>query len=450
MTPEELKAQKDALLEDIKGQVKGLIADATKESITKAELDAKVDELNKSIADNLNNEDMATLKESVDKLLQASTDNAAAIKAFTEEQAKTVAVQPKTLRQAIKAAILEKKDIVLTDKNDDYGQRLSLKEYFTEKGHQQTPVFTIKAAVDMLQSNIVQSEVADIRLTELDPNRVGIPLSVYPNVMDWMPARGISKPYMSVLVAYSYEDGAGTKTEGSAPSKSSFLFKTVQFPAFTIATYFTLSDETLDDLEEALDEISIVGPEKIQDNVDSQILGSSGDDSTALAGLLTANKHTAFTASTYANTVAGANAIDLIGKMKLAVLANKYRPDTVQMNPDDIDSIAALKDQLDNSILDRRVKFDAMGNPVGICGMVLRASTSITANEVVVMDSSKTVIGKRRDMTMEIGYNGTDLTEGQKTVVIKVRVAFAVRDKAGIMYSSDMTSDVSTIDIVND
>ncbi len=44
-------------------------------------------------------------------------------------------------------------------------------------------------------------------------------------------------------------------------------------------------------------------------------------------------------------------------------------------------------------------------------------------------------------MTMEIAYNGTDLTEGQKTVVVKVRVAFAVRDKAGVIYSDDVDTD---------
>ena len=87
--------------------------------------------------------------------------------------------------------------MVITEKNDDNGQRYSLKDYFTEKGNNQSPVF--KVAVDMLESNIVQSNVANIRLTELDPNRVGIPLAVYPNVMDWMPTRSMGKPYMSVL-----------------------------------------------------------------------------------------------------------------------------------------------------------------------------------------------------------------------------------------------------------
>jgi len=443
MTPEE-KAQKDLLLQEIKADVQGLINDSQKENIKKADLDNKVSELNEKIEKSLDNEGMKALKDSVELLLKASADNAAAIAAMTEKASKTTDELPKDLRSALKQAILAKKDMVLTEKNDDNGQRLSLKDYFTEKGNKQTPVF--KVAVDMLQSNIVQSNVATVRLTDLDPNRVGIPLTVYPHVLDWIPSRGIAKPYMSVLVAYSYEDGAGTKTEGSAPSKSSFLFKTVEFKAFTIGTYFTLSDETLDDLEEALDEISIVAPDKIQDNVDSQVLGAVGDDSTALAGLLTATKNTAFVPATYASSVSGANLIDVFTKMKLSALANKYRPDTIILNPNTIDNIAAIKDQLDNSIMDRRIRFDDMGNPVAIAGMRIISATDMVEDTGVVLSSAQLIIGKRREMTMEIGYNGTDLTEGQKTVVINIRVAFAVRDKAGVIYSSGLDAAKDVID----
>jgi len=443
MTPEE-KAQKDLLLQEIKAEVQGLIDDSQKENVTKADLDSKVSEINNKIESSLDNEGMRALKESVDELVQNSSDNTAAIKALTEKAAQTIDEAPKDFRSALKAAILTKKDLVLTEKNDDNGQRLSLKDYFTEKGNKQTPVF--KVAVDMLESNIVQSNVATVRLTELDPNRVGIPLTVYPHVLDWIPSRGIAKPYMSVLVAYSYEDGVGTKTEGSAPSKSSFLFKTVGFSAFTIGTYFTLSDETLDDLDETLDEISIVAPDKIQDNVDEQVLGALGNDTTALAGLLTANKNTAFVPTTYAGSVAGANLIDVFTKMKLSALANKYRPDTIILNPNTIDNIAAIKDQLDNSIMDRRIRFDNMGNPVAIAGMRIVAATDMVEGTGVVLSSAQLLIGKRREMTMEIGYNGTDFTEGQKTVVINIRIAFAVRDKAAVIYSDGLDAAKDVID----
>jgi len=358
---------------------------------------------------------------------------------MTEKAVKTNDEKPKSFKSALRASIMEKKNVVLTEKSDDNGERLSMKDYF-EAGNKTTPTFTIKEAVDMLQSNIAGSEVPNIRLTELDPNRVGIPLTVFPYVMDWMPSRNISKPYMSVLVVYSYEDGAGTKTEGSAPSKSSFLFKTIQFKAFNIATYFTLSDETLDDLEEALDEISIVAPDKINDEIDSQILGSTGDDATALAGILTATKHTAFVPATYASTIVGANNIDVIAKMKISATTGKYVADTVEMNYNTIDDFAALKDQLDNSISDRRLRFDAMGNLVAIAGMIVRPTVNLPENTAIVSQQKQLLIGKRKDITMKIGYNGTDLTEGQQTVVIGTRVAFAVRDKAAVIYCDDLTA----------
>ena len=428
---------KDLLLKEIQG----LIADSQKENVTEKDLNAKIEAINKSIAEKLDNAGMATLKESVEKLLEASAANAAAIKAFGEisrPQGKTGAI--KSFREAIEEALMEKSASILVEKNDDNGKRLSLKDYFTEKGNKTTPVMQLKA-VDMLESNIVSANVSTVRLTELDPNRVSIPLTIYPHVLEWMPSKGITRPYMSVLVVYSYSDGAATKTEGLAPGKSSFLLKTVEFKTFTIATFGTLSDETLDDLPEAMDEIAMVFPSKIQDNVDNQILGTVGDDSTALAGLGTANKQTNYSGAAYATTIPGANMIDLIDLMAFQVRNNKYIPDSIVMNPVERIKLGQLKDLLNNSISDRRITFDALGRPVYVSGLRIYESTGIAANTMFVADSKVLLIGKRKDMTLEIGYNGTDLSEGQKTVVVKIRVAFAVRDKAGVVYSADVNTD---------
>jgi hypothetical protein len=118
------------------------------------------------------------------------------------------------------------------------------------------------------------------------------------------------------------------------------------------------------------------------------------------------------------------------------------------MHPTDIDNMGALKDANDNSILDRRVKWDAIGNPSMVSGMKIIASTSQTVNTLGVVASKQVIIGMRKEMTLEIGHNSTDLTEGQKTVVIKIRLAFGVRDKAAIIYSDDIAADVAAINIV--
>lgn len=440
--------EKDILLKEIKA----LIADSQKENVTEKALNDRIAAINKAIAEKLDSNAIDALKLGVDKLLEATAENAASIKAMTEKTHKDFSEKPKSLKEALIEAVMEKSSVagLLMDKNDDYGQRKSMKEYFTDKGHSASPTFVVKIAADMLESTIVQGNIANIRLADLDPKRVGIPLTLYPHVIDWMPSKTIQKPYMSILVVYSYEDGAAYKTEGSASAQSSFLLKTVEFKAFYIATYFTLSDETLDDLNEAMEEIAIVAPSKILDKVDNYILGTSGDDSTAIAGLLTSTKKTDFTsATTYAGTVAAATEVDAIATMKLQCETNKYMPDVVILGPLSVAKLAAKKDELNNSITDRRVVFSQTGEPTLIAGMrvIKTAATAFATDACVVCDSKQLMIGKRKDMTMDIGYNGTDLTEGQKTVVIKVRLAFGVRDKAAVIYASSLDSAVTDITI---
>ena len=437
-----MNEEEKKLLTTIEEQVKGLLADSQKEFVKKSDVDAKVKELNDTIA-GLSNDGMKELKDKVDKLMQSVNETSLAVKSLKEQGLKEEKEEVKSFRDVVKNGLMELKDKLLKEKNDDYGKRFSMKEYFDN--HDRSPVIHLKDAVDMLQSEISQNYVNYHRLTDLDPNRVGTPLTIYPHVLDVMPTKRISKPYMALLVVYSYEDGAGTKTEGSASSKSSFLFKTVNFPAFFIATYFTLSDETLDDLEEALDEISIVAPDKIRDEIDDQVLGTAGDDSSAIAGLFTVNKHTDFDTTTYTAFTENANIIDLIAAMKLQCEIAKHRPDSVWMHPQDVAELAALKDVMENSVADRRISFDMIGNPVSVCGLRILQSSEVDSNTMAVVDSRQTWLGIRKNMTMEIGYNGTDLTEGQKTVVIKVRVAFGVRDKAGVIYADDIDSDIAIV-----
>lgn len=432
--------------EALLAQIKGLIAEATKGSVTEKELNDKVSAINEKL-EGLNNKEnnhteVKALAESVEKLIEQVNATSLSVKALTENGV-SKSEKPKTLKEAMEAAILEKKDGFLKEVNDDYGKRLSMKDYF-ERGNQKSPVFTVKSAVDMLQSAIAGNYVNYHRLTELDPNRVGIPLTIYPHVMVTMPSKSINKPYMALLVVGTYTDGSGTKTEGSASSKSSFLLTTVNFKAFYIATHFILSDETLDDLEEVMSEINATAPDKILDAIDSKVLSASGDDSSDIAGLFTANKKTDF-ASTWDGTVPAATIVDLISKMKLQCEGNKYRPDQVWLNPTDIDNITALKNDISDSVNDRRVTWGANGVPVAICGLAVRANTNVTADTCAVVDSKQLMLGVRKDITMEIGYNAADLTEGQKTVVLKCRIAFGVRDKAGVIYSSSIATDVAAI-----
>jgi hypothetical protein len=453
-----VEQEREKLLEEIENKVKKLVTDSNKDNAKQKDIDKQVEKLNKMV-EKLDEEGKAALKTSCDDLVkkhgemealiqaqqQILVEQGTALKKLTEQDI-TKQKEGRSFRDAVKDAVMSLKEMIeeVPDKDAPGGKRLSLKEYLNR--YKSSPSIKIdKALVDMFISNIAQAEVPKLRLTSLDPARVGIPLAIYPHVTDVMQTKTMTKPNMALLVVYEYEDGAGTKAEGTTSVKSSFKFKTVSFPCFVIATHFVMSDETLDDLEEALDEISIVGPDKIMDEVDSQVLGSAGDDASALAGLLTANKHTAF-ANAFANPVADADIIDVIASAKLQIENARYRPNVVWMSPEDISLVAGMRNTLEDSKTDRRVAYDSFGEPSFIYGLKVIKNTTLDENEMIVMDNRQPWIGIRKGMTMEIGYNGTDFVEGQKTVKLSVRLALGVRDKAGVVYVDDITAAVAAVE----
>jgi uncharacterized coiled-coil protein SlyX len=441
--------EQKALFLEIEKRINTIVENQTKENVKKSDVDKDLKEINKMITE-LSDKQIKELSETVANQAKTITDLTNASKEQGIELAKMKnkpeAPVKMSFREAVKESIMEYKDKILTNVSDTYGERLSMKGYFTG-GNRQSPTFTIKAAVDMLQSNISGNYVNNIRLTELDPMRVSVPVAIYAHVLEGIfPSKQLNKPFMSFLVVGTYWDGSGTKTEGSASGKSSFLLTTVEFKAFNVSTHFILSDETLDDIEEALDEIAIVAPDKIHESIDSKVFADSGDNSTDIRGLLVGGTTcTDFVAATYADTVKGANIIDLISKAKLSIEKSKYRPNMVVMNGTDIESFQGLKDALDNSVLDRRVAWGPMGVPVAVCGMRIVQNDSLTANTMLVLDNTKVMLGVRKAMTMEIGLNSTDFTEGQKTVRIGMRLAVGVRDKAALSYVTAIGNDIDTI-----
>ena len=460
MTKEQEIAKK-ALQDEIMILVKELVTDSQKDNAKSKDVELIEKKLNDKIKglDNSGTDELAKSLDEMTTKLEAMEKTSDEQKEIIEKQGLSITSlkeggetkdSPMTFRKALEASVNANDSVkdILTEKNDDLGKRMSMKDYFTTKGHEYTPVFEFKTAVDMFNTNIAGNYVNLVRLTESDPQTVSIPLGIYQHVTDYMPLRFINKPSLSLLVAWTYVDGSGTTTEGGTPGQSSILFKTIEFKAQKIDAYATLGEETLDDFEQALDELATVMPDKIQDKIDGYVLGTTGDDSTAIKGMRTTGstgKSTAFVPATYEDKVVGANVIDLVGKMKLSCLTNKYKPDTVWMNPSDIDDLSALKDQLDNSISDRRVRFDTMGNPVNIAGCIIKATTDMPADQCVVGMNVKNQLGVRKNMEFQIGLSGDNFRDGERTARISIRIAYAVRDKAAFIWSNGIAAAIATI-----
>ena len=123
-------------------KIQGLIAESHKGSITKEELDAKVAAINKQL-EVLNNKadnhaEVKSLKDSVDALIQATADNAAAIKAMTESSKGNQENKPASLKDALMDAVLEAAKNVpsLVSKTTEGGrEKISIRDYFLKLGN---------------------------------------------------------------------------------------------------------------------------------------------------------------------------------------------------------------------------------------------------------------------------------------------------------------------------
>ena len=141
--------------EDFLKEVKGIMSDSLKGLVSEKDLNTRVEAINKQLetlnSREDNHEEVAELKKSVDTLVTAMGETNEALKtqgeemkALTEQGKKKAKVKgTQTFYKAIEDAFMEKKDVILTEKNDDYGKRLSLKDYFDN--HEGTPSLTLKA-----------------------------------------------------------------------------------------------------------------------------------------------------------------------------------------------------------------------------------------------------------------------------------------------------------------
>lgn len=308
---------------------------------------------------------------------------------------------------------------------------------------------SVKSAIDMTTALAVQPGAtpgtAIGSITDYKMRDVMIDLTKDTHVMQFLPTDPIVDKYMGVLVEYDYFDGSALKTEGSASAKSSIEFKTIEFKVFTFATHFRVSKENLADIPRLESKLNRIAPDKIKTTFDTAVLAATGDNSATVKGMYVSGNYTPFVAADFAQTVESANIIDLIRKMKLQAHNADQDVNVVILHPSQIDEIEGLKDLMHNYLEARSVVYDANGKLVRIHGLSVVVNKIPTTNKVTVMWNEAAEIGLREDINFEIGLNGSDLTEGMRTIVFEMRAAFGVSKPAAIIVSTDPATDINTI-----
>jgi len=462
MNEDELKAlqlkeeqEKAAMLETIKSEVTKIVSDSLKNHITQKEADEKLEKMNKDISKlNLNLDETKTLKESIDEIIENQNK--------TKESIETIGLAVKTLqergtsnsRKTIGLGDLFKNALIengLTEKNEDLskygGDVIRLK--INNASNKSLAKIETKSAIDMTTALMLlpgSDPGTNVGyLTDYSMRNVLLNASKDMSLLDILPVTPISDKYFGVVVEYTEFDGTATTGEDASAGKSSFLLKTIQFQVFKINTYYHIPEENLEDIDGLAAKINRIGKNAMTKQINEQILNTTGDGSTAIKGMLVSGNYTAFASATYAATVELANIVNLIGKMKLQAELTDDNVNVVGLNPTQVDEIEQQKDALGNSLLDRSVKFDAVGNLMSIKGLLVFKSKKITANTCIVFSNEAAEVGLRRDFEAIIGLDSDDLTTGMRTIVLSVRLAMGVGKPSAIIYSSNITNDVTTI-----
>jgi HK97 family phage major capsid protein len=263
-------------------------------------------------------------------------------------------------------------------------------------------------------------------------------------VVNIFPTDPITGEYMGVLVEYSYVDGAAVTTEGSAPGKSSLKFKTIEYKVLDYSARVRIHKNMLKDMPRLESKLNRIVPSSIMSALGGAVFSATGDNSTTAWGLYYSGNYVAFDTNV-AEKVKGATIVDLIGKMVLQANNADEDVNTVILHPSLLNGLRHDKNALDDSKTDRNVVFDSMGNVISIWGLAIKLNKLQTVNRVTVLWDQAAEIGILEDVSMEMGTDGNDFSEGYRTLMFVLRAAFGVSKPGAIFVSTDPTADIQAI-----
>lgn len=225
-----------------------------------------------------------------------------------------------------------------------------------------------------------------------------------------------SKRYVQWVEKDNAEGGAGMTAEGAAKSQASLQWATKSIEVKKVTAFIKVATEVLEDIEEAEGDIRAELIEIIELKLDEQMLLGDGTGNNIKGIDAWA---TAFSAGDLAGDVAEANTMDVI-RVGVAVMANNnFSPNVVLMNPVDAATLDLAKASDGHYVAPPFKTADGRQ----ISGVVVIENPGVTAGTMYLMDSSKVKARIRKDMSVSVGFSGTDFTDNVVTILGELRAA---------------------------
>lgn len=297
--------------------------------------------------------------------------------------------------------------------------------------------FEVKAVGTMLTSNYTGSYLT----TTVDTNISGAPKKrpLFRDIVNTFAVSGNKVVWVNKVAG---EGGAGMTAEGAAKSQLDFDFVEESANVKKITAYVKVSKEALDDMNFLRNEINSELVEAISLKLDEQV-GAGDGLGQNLKGILAYAPTFGVAGTDFAAGVDNANRLDVI-RTAIALIANeRFMANYVVVNPLDAALMDLEKGTDGHYILPPFITADG----TSVSGVRVIESQSIDAGEFLVGDFSKSNLGVKEEININLGYENDDFTKNLVTILAEMRAVHYIKDhQKKAFVQGDFTTAIGLID----
>ena len=234
--------------------------------------------------------------------------------------------------------------------------------------------------------------------------------------------RPVSSSYVAWAEQANPDGGAAATAEGAAKSQADFDIVEASKKIEKITAYIKVSKEALDDINYLNSEINSELVELINLKLDADILGANGTTPN-IKGILSYATAFSVAGTPLALGVDEANNFDVIRAAAWQVISANFRANYVLVNPVDAASMDLTKATDGHYIMPPFATIDGQT----IAGLRVIENTGVTAGDFLVGDFTKSNLGIREDINIQVGYENDDFTKNLITILAEVRAVHYIK-----------------------
>ena len=279
--------------------------------------------------------------------------------------------------------------------------------------------FNVKAAATMTLGNYSGGTVG---LTQWDPSFTLVPRR-NPFLRQLVTVRPVSDKYVAWAEQANRDGGAGNTAEGTAKTQADFDIVEANKQVEKITAFTKVSKEALADIGFLQSEINNDLLSLINLKLDTDLLSGSG--STPVIKGINSYATTFSVASTgLENAIENANEWDVLRAAIWQVRNGYFEPNYIIMNPIDVAKADMLKATTNEYLIHQ-----AAGQYMfkSFYGIPVIENNGMTAGNFLVGDFTKSNLGIREEVNIQIGYDGDDFTKNLITILAEMRAVHYIK-----------------------